>query len=1059
MDKKSSLSNIYRCINLTEYNKAITLIEKEIKFSGPKEDLLMLLGDLERKISNEIGAAETYQKVITLYPKNTLAVYKYIETCIDLKRFETARRFLENLNTNEDDSWEYYYLEGRLFYALNEKNKAAASLKEALKRNPKNTDILILIGEISQQIGLVDDALRYYLALLKIDNNNAKAYENLGLLYYKNNNKKKAYQLFKKANSIKPNNPQILKMMGLIDLENGNYRSSIKYLEHAVKLDPKGVDNLVFLGFNYEKLEKYDQAENTYLKAISLTKENPEPFIHLANLYGTQNSHDKAFQILSEADKKFPENEKILFNLGKNAIDSENYEKANHYFQKVLNLNSESIDAIYGLGLANEMLGNYNLAQNYYDSILQKDPDNLLALLREGTLHIAKGERVKAAYYLQKLLQLDPSNVRANILLGQLYLDENKYSDGIVLLENAKKLDPSNREPYLILGEYFKKNSQLQDAVEQYNVLLDFKKFSSVDSIEQFNEALANYEDILSSYSNEIKARNIAVLSKFKERNIKEQTAESLNKSIQDSIGKLFDNVDSSIGTSIDEIEDSDSEYELISKILTGQFQEDTGSDNKDKDSSKILDYLTDGIFSPEEIQEKAETIITPKKKEENGENNEDKKSSSLLSEDEGMSDILQRLTIDSLRENLSARTNENKHLPDDEDLTLLDRNPRRDSIPYDLEDAYKLNESERKKEQSFPEYSQNQQPQPVVNYSMPAPASQPQVISIPIPQTVQQPYMPSSQQPQTSQANMQTPTSQSYESQSLPGDNFQLSNSRPYTPAFSQQEYVPEDNMSLSSTKSYRPLSESQPYKPPIAEKSGNPQQKAYDHRDYPQNFQYPHEINYPANSELIDKMPESKKQGVPFYPANTASEASGKERSLDDIKGSENYQSSFDSVPSFPDELSGKAKNDNTNPQKFEAEHANNAKDITEDELNIPEDFSEPVETLPIDELFNETNLETPILPDEKIAGNEKDSNDQRFLHIGDVSFGPPKPEVIKELLNTDPKNEKETVEYLKKSISEIGKYFYTELKTMPEDIQEKATLSSRFQKFINFMRKEAR
>jgi len=181
MDKKSSLSNIYRCINLTEYNKAITLIEKEIKFSGPKEDLLMLLGDLERKISNEIGAAETYQKVITLYPKNTLAVYKYIETSIDLKRFETARRFLENLNTNEDDSWEYYYLEGRLFYALNEKNKAAASLKEALKRNPKNTDILILIGEISQQIGLVDDALRYYLALLKIDNNNAKAYENLGL--------------------------------------------------------------------------------------------------------------------------------------------------------------------------------------------------------------------------------------------------------------------------------------------------------------------------------------------------------------------------------------------------------------------------------------------------------------------------------------------------------------------------------------------------------------------------------------------------------------------------------------------------------------------------------------------------------------------------------------------------------------------------------------------------------------------------------------------------------------------------------------------------------------
>ena len=144
MDKKSSLSNIYRCINLTEYNKAIALIEKEIKFSGPKEDLLMLLGDMERKISNDMGAAETYQKIITLYPKNTVAVYKFIETCIDLKRFETARRYLENLNINGDDSWEYYYLEGKFFYALNEKNKAAANLKEA-KAFPMEDALLLLL--------------------------------------------------------------------------------------------------------------------------------------------------------------------------------------------------------------------------------------------------------------------------------------------------------------------------------------------------------------------------------------------------------------------------------------------------------------------------------------------------------------------------------------------------------------------------------------------------------------------------------------------------------------------------------------------------------------------------------------------------------------------------------------------------------------------------------------------------------------------------------------------------------------------------------------------------
>lgn len=107
------------------------------------------------------------------------------------------------------------------------------------------------------------------LAILKIDQKNAAAYNRLGILYAKQKEFKDAIDCFEIACSIEPT-ASSLHNLGLIFYETENYEKSVTAFDEALKLDPEMAARHVAIAKALEKLGNDKRMIDELEKAVEL---------------------------------------------------------------------------------------------------------------------------------------------------------------------------------------------------------------------------------------------------------------------------------------------------------------------------------------------------------------------------------------------------------------------------------------------------------------------------------------------------------------------------------------------------------------------------------------------------------------------------------------------------------------------------------------------------------------------------------------------------------------------------------------------------------------------
>lgn len=133
------------------------------------------------------------------------------------------------------------------------------------------------------------------------------AYAQLGLYYYRVQQKDKALEMYNKSIEHKPNSPKAYSNMGIIYFERGDVVNAQRVYEKAVQLDPKYVDARRNLG----------------------------------SVYARKGEFDKAIQQFSEALKYEPNDATINFYLGSSYKDSGNLAKGQPYLDKACRLDQK----------------------------------------------------------------------------------------------------------------------------------------------------------------------------------------------------------------------------------------------------------------------------------------------------------------------------------------------------------------------------------------------------------------------------------------------------------------------------------------------------------------------------------------------------------------------------------------------------------------------------------------------------------------------------------------------------------------------------------------------
>jgi tetratricopeptide (TPR) repeat protein len=130
------------------------------------------------------------------------------------------------------------------------------------------------------------------LAILKIDEKNAAAYNRLGILYAKQKEYKDAIDCFEIACSIEPS-ASSLHNLGLIYYETENYERSVTAFEEALKLDDTMAARHIALAKALEYMGN-DKLMTTHLEKAVEMEPTKESYRLLVNAYRKVNENEKA---------------------------------------------------------------------------------------------------------------------------------------------------------------------------------------------------------------------------------------------------------------------------------------------------------------------------------------------------------------------------------------------------------------------------------------------------------------------------------------------------------------------------------------------------------------------------------------------------------------------------------------------------------------------------------------------------------------------------------------------------------------------------------------------
>jgi len=178
-------------------------------------------------------------------------------TLLENKEYEKALAVFEKL-VNEGQSAEVYYNIGYIKSAQGKYNEALAAFQKATELDRLFAKAYAAMGRICHQLGRDKDAEHFLQKaadihldkenmadaeeilneILKIRPDTVNVYNNLGVLYRKKGDFKRALNSYQKALRIHPDQPQIYYNMGRLWLEMKDSRKAGEQFEKALTLNP-----------------------------------------------------------------------------------------------------------------------------------------------------------------------------------------------------------------------------------------------------------------------------------------------------------------------------------------------------------------------------------------------------------------------------------------------------------------------------------------------------------------------------------------------------------------------------------------------------------------------------------------------------------------------------------------------------------------------------------------------------------------------------------------------------------------------------------------------------
>jgi tetratricopeptide (TPR) repeat protein len=300
-------------------------------------------GLAEFRAGNYSSAAVLFADAEAASPGATDALLYQARSLVHLQDFARAEQALRGYIPSHSDSSDALYMLG---FVLNRQNRAAESLdsytkaaaitrpmaddlkvvgldyallddyadaikwlEKAVALDSHNKDAWYYLGRAYYTKSRLVEARKSFLAVLDLDPHDAKAENNLGLIFESSGQPEAAIEAYRRAVAWQEQSPhpseQPYVNLGNLLMEQDRAAEAVEPLEKAVALAPDNAFCHLTLGAYYRKAGQLKPAERELERATQLDPENAVAHYQLGRLYKDMHDTDRTQAELDRAQAKF----------------------------------------------------------------------------------------------------------------------------------------------------------------------------------------------------------------------------------------------------------------------------------------------------------------------------------------------------------------------------------------------------------------------------------------------------------------------------------------------------------------------------------------------------------------------------------------------------------------------------------------------------------------------------------------------------------------------------------------------------------------------------------
>ncbi|MBL0331800.1 MAG: tetratricopeptide repeat protein [Chlorobiota bacterium] len=354
---------------------------------------------------------------------------------------------------------------------------AAKFFDEAVKKSPKDKQILIEAGDCYMELDNYNNAINYFEKAFEIDNKDAIVCRKRGEAFVSINNFQKGIESIRRAMSYDKNSLESYMALGRAYIAAGN--------------------------------DSLNKAEITIITARDKYKTSPEPFLALGELYYTRQVYELAITQFNEA-------------LSRDTSLVEPRVRLGRAYREMARRDDD-------ISRKNEL---YNKALNEFTIVTYKAPKNARAWFERGEIYMLANQFEKAGGTFNEYVKLRPEDPRGDIMLSRAAFDGRFFNlsidplERILIKKDSLSMSFIPKAQIMLAKSYFASKNYLK-ARDLYKIIpansLDDENFgfyteSIMQSGGDTSLALINYKTMITKNPKDCQVYKVIANILFKQK-------------------------------------------------------------------------------------------------------------------------------------------------------------------------------------------------------------------------------------------------------------------------------------------------------------------------------------------------------------------------------------------------------------------------------------------------------------------------------------------------------------------------------------------------------------